>query len=246
MRSHRRWQIALPLLLGAVLALPAKAQQQPEPADTTAPAPTPAKPAPAKKPAKPKTTPAKPAEAAPAKPAKPTEAAPAKPAKPTEAAPAKPVTPPNVGGVKPTLLGQYGEWGAYTASPGGKKVCFAIAKPTSSQTNPPDRPRNPTYMFISSRPAEKVSNEVSIIIGYPFKPGSEASAAVGSTSYALYTQQDGAWIKNAAEEAQMLDAMRAGQSAVVKGVSAKGTQSTDTFSLKGLAQALDRVGQECK
>jgi Invasion associated locus B (IalB) protein len=246
MRSHRRWQIALPLLLGAVLALPAKAQQQPEPADTTAPAPTPAKPAPAKKPAKPKTTPAKPAEAAPAKPAKPTEAAPAKPAKPTEAAPAKPVTPPNVGGVKPTLLGQYGEWGAYTASPGGKKVCFAIAKPTSSQTNPPDRPRNPTYMFISSRPAEKVSNEVSIVIGYPFKPGSEASAAVGSTSYALYTQQDGAWIKNAAEEAQMLDAMRAGQSAVVKGVSAKGTQSSDTFSLKGLAQALDRVGQECK
>ena len=241
MRIHRRWQIVLPLLMGAVLAVPAKAQQPPEPAaaDTAAPAPTPAKPKPAKKPAKPKTTPAKPAEATPAKPA---EAAPAKPATPA----AKPVTPPNVGGVKPTLLGQYGEWGAYTASPGGKKVCFAIAKPTSSQTNPPDRPRNPIYMFISSRPAEKVSNEVSIIIGYPFKPGTEASAAVGSTTYALYTQQDGAWIKNAAEEAQMVDAMRAGQSAVVKGVSAKGTQSTDTFSLKGLAQALDRVGQECK
>jgi invasion protein IalB len=44
----------------------------------------------------------------------------------------------------------------------------------------------------------------------------------------------------------MVDAMRAGQSAVVKGVSAKGTQSSDAFSLKGLAQALDRVGQECK
>ena len=240
MRIHRRWQIALPLLMGAVLAVPAKAQQQSEPAapETAAPAPTPAKPTPAKKPAKPKTTSAKPAEAAPAKPA---EAAPAKPPAAT-----KPATPPNVGGVKPTLLGQYGEWGAYTASPGGKKVCFAIAKPTSSQTNPPDRPRNPVYMFISSRPAEKVSNEISIIIGYPFKTGTEASAAVGSTTYALYSQQDGAWIKNAAEEAQMVDAMRAGQSAVVKGVSAKGTQSTDTYSLKGLAQALDRVGQECK
>src|SRR4029077_14302533 len=235
MRIHRRWQIAVPLLMGAALAVPAKAQQQPEPAAPAAAAPSPAKPAPAKKPAKPKPAPAKPAEAAPAK-----------PAKPTEAAPAKPVTPPNVGGVKPTLLGQYGEWGAYTASPGGKKVCFAIAKPTSSQTTPPDRPRNPVYIFISSRPAEKVSNEISIIVGYPFKPGTEASAAVGSTSYALYTQQDGAWIKNAAEEAQMVDAMRAGQSAVVKGVSAKGTQSTDTFSLKGLSQALDRVGQECK
>jgi invasion protein IalB len=101
-------------------------------------------------------------------------------------------------------------------------------------------------MFISTRPADKVTNEVSIIIGYPFKPGTEATADVGSTNYALYTQQDGAWIKNATEEARLVEAMRGGQTAVVKGTSAKGTQSTDTFSLKGLAQALDRTGQECK
>jgi hypothetical protein len=234
MRIHRRWQIVLPLLIATAIAIPAQAQTQPEPAAPAAPA------APAKKPpAKPNTAP----KTTPAPPAKPAAAAPAKPTTPAAAAPA---TPPAVGGVKPTLLGQYGEWGAYTASPGGKKLCFAIAKPTSSETNPAGRPRNPVYMFISTRPAEKVSNEVSIIIGYPFKPGSEASAAVGSTSYALYTQQDGAWIKTATEEAQMVDAMRAGQSAVVKGASAKGTQSTDTFSLKGLAQALDRVAQECK
>src|ERR1700748_1405792 len=93
-----------------------------------------------------------------------------------------------VGGVKPTLLGQYGDWGAYTASPGGKKVCFAIAKPASSVTTPPGRPRNPIFMFISTRPADKVINEVSIIIGYPFKPGADASLEVGSTAYALYTQ----------------------------------------------------------
>ena len=150
------------------------------------------------------------------------------------------------GGAQPKLLGQYGDWGAYTASPGGKKVCFAIAKPTSSETNPPNRPRNPVYMFISTRPADKVTNEVSIIIGYPFKPGSEASAQIGSTTFALYTQQDGAWIKNAAEEAQMVDAMRAGDTVVVKGESAKGTQTTDTYALKGISQALDRIAQECK
>jgi len=150
------------------------------------------------------------------------------------------------GGVKPTLLGQYGDWGAYSASPGGKKICFAIAKPSSSETNPPNRPRNPAYMFISSRPADKVSNEVSIIIGYPFKPSSEATVDIGSTPFALYTQQDGAWIKNAADEAHMVEAIRAGQSAVVKGTSAKGTRTTDTFSLRGLSQALDRTGQDCK
>jgi invasion protein IalB len=150
------------------------------------------------------------------------------------------------GGVQPKLLGQYGIWGAYTASPGGKKVCFVLAKPNSSETNPPNRPRNPIYMFISSRPADKVTNEVSLVIGYPFKAGTEATAQIGGTSFALYTQQDGAWIKNATEEAKMVDAMRGGDSAVIKGVSAKGTQSTDTFALKGVSQALDRTGQECK
>jgi hypothetical protein len=150
------------------------------------------------------------------------------------------------GGAKPTLLGQYGEWGAYTASPGGKKVCFAIAKPTTSETNPPGKSRNPPYMFISFRPADKVSNEVSVIIGYPFKSNADATLEVGPAAFALYTQQDGAWIKNASEESRLIEAMRAGQNAVVKGVSAKGTRSTDIFSLKGLGPALDRSGQDCK
>jgi hypothetical protein len=177
--------------------------------------------------------------------------APAKPkpkpeTKPAAAAP-KPAAPAAAsGGAQPKLLGQYGIWGAYTASPGGKKVCFVLAKPGSSETNPPNRPRNPVYMFISTRPADKVSNEVSLVIGYPFKAGTEASAQIGTTNFALYTQQDGAWIKNATEEAKMVDAMRGGDNAVVKGVSAKGTQSTDTFSLKGVSQALDRASQECK
>src|SRR6201996_5531547 len=51
------------------------------------------------------------------------------------------------GGAEPTLLGQYGTWGAYTATPNGKKVCFALAKPSSSKTNPPNRPRDPAYAF---------------------------------------------------------------------------------------------------
>jgi hypothetical protein len=224
MHIHRQWQVAVLLLITAAIAVPALAQQSEAPAPATSP--TPAAPAP-KKP--PKHKPATPATA---------PAGTVAPAAPPAAAVA--------GGVKPTLLGQYGDWGAYTASPGGKKICFAIAKPSSSETNPPNRPRNPAYMFISSRPADKVSNEISIIIGYPFKPNSEATVDIGSTSFALYTQQDGAWIKNAAEEAHMVEAMRAGQSAVVKGASAKGTRTTDTFSLRGLGQALDRTDQDCK
>ena len=150
------------------------------------------------------------------------------------------------GGAEPTLIGQYGTWGAYTATPNGKKVCFALAKPSSSKTNPPNRPRDPAYAFVSTRPAEKVTNEVSIMIGYALKPGSESTLEVGGASYAMYTQGDGLWIKNAAEEERMVEAMRKSADAVVKGVSAKGTETADTFSLKGLAQALDRLAQDCR
>lgn len=158
-------------------------------------------------------------------------------------APAKPPAEPEA---KPTLLGQYADWGAYTALPGGKKICFAIAKPSNAETKPPNRPRNPPYMFITTRPADKVTNEVSVNIGYPLKTGTEASAEVGSTTFALYTLGDGAWIKNQAEEAHMVEVMRQGDTVVVKGESSRGTQSTDTYSLKGLAEALDRVAQECQ
>ena len=61
----------------------------------------------------------------------------------------------------------------------------------------------------------------------------------------MYTQGDGLWIKNAAEEDQMVQAMRRSADATVKGVSAKGTETTDTFSMKGLSQALDRIAQDC-
>jgi len=167
-------------------------------------------------------------------------------AKPAAAKPeAKPAAA-AAGGVEPTLIGQFGTWGAYTATPNGKKVCFALAKPSSSKTNPPNRPRDPAYAFVSTRPAEKVSNEVSVMIGYTLKPGSESTLEVGGASYSMYTQGDGLWIKNAAEEERMVDAMRKAADAVVKGVSAKGTETTDTFSLKGLSQALDKLAQDCK
>ncbi len=113
------------------------------------------------------------------------------PARP-QTAPATTAAAPAIGGVQPTLLGQYADWGAYTASPGGKKLCFALAKPAKAATNPPNRPRDPIYMFISSRPAEKVKDEVSVMIGYGFKPAAEASLDVAGTQFAMYTQNDGA------------------------------------------------------
>jgi hypothetical protein len=205
------------VVLAAALAATAFAQQ--------APAPTPARPA-AVNPTAPKPAAPKP---------------PPKPAAPSSAAAA-----PTAGDTQPTLLAQYGDWGAYTASPGGSKICFAIAKPKTSKMEPPGRSRDQSYVFVSSRPADKVKNEISVIIGYPFKSSSDASAEIGAAKFAMYTQNDGAWIKNLAEEQRMVDAMRKGTDLVVKGTSGRGTQSIDQYALKGLAQALDKIEQECR
>jgi invasion protein IalB len=204
------------LILVAALAPGAFAQQQP-----AKPAAAPPPPAATPQPQKPAAAPAKPAA--------------------TAAAPAA-----AAGDAQPTLLGQYGDWGAYTASPGGNKVCFALAKPKAVKTEPEGRKRDPSYVFVSTRPADKVKNEVSVIIGYPFKTNSDATAEVGTAKFAMYTKDDGAWIKNAGEEVRMVDAMRKGADLTVKGTSGRGTQSTDQYSLKGLAQALDKIEQECK
>jgi hypothetical protein len=204
------------LILAAALAPVAFAQQQP-----AKPAAAPPPPAATPQPQKPAAAPAKPAA--------------------TAAAPAA-----AAGDAQPTLLGQYGDWGAYTASPGGNKVCFALAKPKAMKTEPEGRKRDQSYVFVSTRPADKVKNEVSVIIGYPFKTSSDATAEVGTAKFAMYTKDDGAWIKNAGEEARMVDAMRKGADLMVKGTSGRGTQSTDQYSLKGLAQALDKIEQECK
>jgi len=147
---------------------------------------------------------------------------PPRPERPAAPAPAT-TEAPAAGEVQPTLLATFGDWGAYTASPDGKKVCFALAKPTKSETTPPNRSRDPAFLFVSSRPAEKVKDEVSIIIGYGFKPNTDATL-----------------------EGKLIEAMRKGGDLTIKGTSSRGTGTIDVFSLKGLAQALDKVGEECR
>jgi hypothetical protein len=230
--GYRGVPIALAAAIGLLTA--ASAQQSPQPAASETPA----------RQAKPKST----KTVAPKAESKAEQKSDQKaaPAAKKNGAPTAQAAPAATGGGQPTLLGQFGDWGAYAANSGGRTLCYAIAKPSSQATQPAGRPRDPAYIFIATRPAENVRNEISVIIGYPFKPGFEASADIGSAKYAMFTQNDGAWVKNPAEEARMVDTMRRGADLVISGESGKGTKSTDRYTLRGLGQALDRVAQECK
>jgi len=147
------------------------------------------------------------------------------------------------GAAKPALLANYGDWGAFLAQSGKEKTCYALASP--KDRNPAGLQRDPAYVFISNRPAENVRNEISIIMGFPMKDGAAARAEIGSTGFDLVAKGPNAWVKNPAEEAQFIDMMKKSAKLVVKASSIKGNMTTDTYSLAGFSQALERVLKEC-
>lgn len=150
------------------------------------------------------------------------------------------------GAAKPNLIATNGDWETYQAQGAKGKICYALSRPKDRQ--PGNLTRDPGYIFISTRPGEGVRGEISIIMGFPLKENAtNASAAIGSTTFGLVAKGTNAWVKNAAEESQLIDAMRKGARSklIVKAPSVKGNVTTDTYSLAGLAQALDRVNKEC-
>lgn len=144
----------------------------------------------------------------------------------------------------PTPLGQFNDWAAYTAESDGNKVCYVLSQP--QETAPDGVNRDPIYFFITSRPAQDVENEVSVIMGYPLDPGTTPTANVDGTNFDLFAKNDSAWVSNAAEERRLVGAMRAGAEMTIKGTSTRGTNTTDTYSLSGVTAALNRIGEECK
>ncbi len=147
---------------------------------------------------------------------------------------------------KPQQVEKYGEWGVFVAQgvQGGKdKTCYALASP--KERAPAGLKRDPAYVFISNGPGADIRGEVSIILGFAAKEDGDARAEVGGSSVELVAKGASAWIKNLAKQAQFVEAMKNGSKLVVKAPSVKGNATTDTYSLSGLSQALERVQKEC-
>jgi invasion protein IalB len=168
---------------------------------------------------------------------------------------------------KPELVGSYGDWSVFHSQSGKNKVCYTLAQP--KQRDPEDLKRDPGYAFISERPGEGVRNEVSLIMGFDVgAPGADSeakdsgdakdkkkdkkkselvapTAVVGDSSFDLLPKGANLWVKNAAQESALVAEMRKGKTLVVKATSKKGNLTTDTYSLSGFAQAIDRALKDC-
>ncbi len=144
--------------------------------------------------------------------------------------------------VKPELLGSFGDWSAFSVQ---GKTCYALGSPKERQPKAKVKDTQ-AYVFISTRPAEGVKNEVAVNLGYSTKDNGNAIADVDGDMFELVTKGNNAWVKNTAKEKEFVESLKGGSKLVVKASSSKGNSTTDTYSLKGLSEALARVQQECK
>ncbi len=144
----------------------------------------------------------------------------------------------------PKLIGSFRDWEAFTFTEKGRKICYMVSAPKSSQ--PKNVKRGDIYFMVTHRPAEKVRDEISVYAGYPYRKGVNATARIGGASFELITQGENAWTPDVATDKRMVRAMIKGKSMIVRGISQRGTTTTDRYSLLGFTAAHKAIDKACK
>ena len=141
-----------------------------------------------------------------------------------------------------TKIGQHNAWGTYSYPSNVGKVCYVLTVPTDKQ--PTSLDHGEIYFFVSQKPGQNVSYEPQFIASYDFQPNSKVRVTIGDRNFTMFTRGKSAWMENAAEEPQLLAAMRAGSDMKVQAVSGRGNNTNYTFSLRGITAALSSI-QSC-
>ena len=150
---------------------------------------------------------------------------------------------------KPKQIGTFNDWSAFVLGEGKAKTCYIVGRPKASL--PKGTKRGDVYLLVSHRPAEKVHNEVSVNPGYAYKKDAKVDLAVGDTKFEFVVFDkpgylDSAWAPSPAIDTAVTEAMAKGSQLVIKGTSAHGTQTIDTYSLSGVTAALKAISDACK
>lgn len=145
---------------------------------------------------------------------------------------------------QPRLMATHGDWEVYVFFEDGNKVCYMASQPKIKEGN--YTKRGEPFALITHRPAENTRDVFSYITGYSYKAGSEASVDIDGKGFALFTQDETAWAPDSDTDKRLARAVKNGSKLVVTGTSARGTFTTDTFSLKGSTKAYERMNSECR
>ena len=145
-------------------------------------------------------------------------------------------------------LGDFQEWSAFTAKENGKLVCYIVAEPKTSRGK--YKKRGQTFLLVTHRPKENSKrnrfNVVSLRAGYTYKKASAVEMLIGEATFKLFTTKEWAFAENAKLDERLVAAMKRGSTLTVKGISSRGTKTTDTYSLKGFTAAYKAINKACR
>jgi hypothetical protein len=144
------------------------------------------------------------------------------------------------------LVATMTDWSVFTEE--SPKECWGVSKPKETVNTRDGQSvsvrRGDILFFVTFRPGKP--GEISFTGGYPFASGSTVEVVVDGQPYQLFTDGEWAWPGSAADDAALLAAMKAGTTAVLSGRSGKGTETKDTFSLRGFTAAMTDAETRCK
>lgn len=140
-------------------------------------------------------------------------------------------------------LGQNNAWGTYSYVQDNAKVCYVLSVPLSKE--PKSLNHGDVFFFVSQKPGQGISYEPQFIAGYDLKTESKVTVTIGNQSFSMFTKGNSAWMENAAQEPQLIAAMRSGADMKVAATSGRGNPTSYVFSLKGVSAALSSI-QTCR
>lgn len=127
------------------------------------------------------------------------------------------------------------------------KECWGVSSPKESVNTRDGQPvqvrRGEVLLFVTFRSG--VAGEISFSGGYPFAGGSTVRMDVDGTRYELITDGEWAWPGTKEDDAAILAALKKGTTAVLTARSGRGTQTVDTFSLRGFTASMEEAGKRC-
>tara|TARA_Y100000996_G_scaffold283038_1_gene223397 strand:- start:336 stop:845 length:510 start_codon:yes stop_codon:yes gene_type:complete len=140
-------------------------------------------------------------------------------------------------------IGKYKDWEALVVYEDSGKVCFAQSSPILQA---PKSNKREAKLFVTFRPEDNISNEVSITPGYEFNNKNSVLATSGKSKFKFDIKQKGfAWISDNKIEVKMINRMKKGSRIMITGYNQKGSQTIDHYSLLGFTKAYNASKKAC-
>ena len=140
-------------------------------------------------------------------------------------------------------IGKYKDWETIVYIDGEDKVCFAQSVPVLQA---PKKNQRDARLFVSFRPSDKISDEVSITSGYEFNNQNSITATSGKSKYKFdIAQENFAWISENKVEKKMIKTLKKGSRIMITGYNKSGSQTIDHYSLLGFTKAYNSAKKNC-